>query len=66
MAKKIIQEGPAQFPKKTKCHRCGTRFTYEKSDIEFDSRENDSYVTCPNNACGAFISVTQDIKPKLF
>jgi DNA-directed RNA polymerase subunit RPC12/RpoP len=62
----IIKEGPKQFPKTKKCHRCGTKFTYEKSDIEFDSRENDSYVVCPSTSCGAFISVTNDIKPKLF
>ena len=52
---KIIKEGKPEKEKTHSCYKCKTKFSYTKSDIEFDWRENDSYIRCPK--CDAFISV---------
>ncbi len=44
-------------PRKETCFNCGTVFTYESSDTEYDQREQSSYVVCPNKKCKQFISV---------
>lgn len=54
--KTVIKEGnkkPKTF--KRTCHECGTKFTYQQSDVEPDWRDGD-YVVCPNKKCKAFIA----------
>lgn len=58
---KIIKPAPAEKAVKVKCYKCKTVFAYVKSDVQFDSRERNSYVVCPNEKCKAFIGVTPKV-----
>lgn len=57
MAKEIITLGTKKDAKIEKtCHECGTVFTYQNNDKEYDSREQCHYIICPNNDCKAYIN----------
>lgn len=57
MAITIIKKGTKKDkPVKVTCQHCGTTFTYQQEDRQFDQREG-SYVICPDSDCKSFINI---------
>lgn len=53
---RIIKEGcKPKIEVEETCERCGCVFRYTKGDLEYDQRNDESWVTCP--CCGKAIVV---------